>query len=787
MRTVDAALTGPGHLSPDQTWRLRLLKSEILLSQSLNRDALTVLTPADQLPPTNPTLTALRSTLRAAAESNLKQFELADATFRATEKMPGAADPEVLSELLLGEGRLAASRHDPAKADALFKRALEVANEHGQAFLATRALGSLGFLQMQQGHYADAADLFSSSLAQAQRLDAQAIVEKMAVNLGWAYRRMGDLERADELFHQAEEKAKSLGLISDQAAALMNIATIRFVQHDYAAAEKDYEQALLLARRRDDQQEAAFSFIDLAQTAIEQHDFDAAENYNGEALRLEQALGNKEELLYAQVSQARIALARQDTNTAVRLLKEVIRAAGADVTLQAYALSTMALLQAQLHQVEPARMHYEAAVLALEKGRESLGRDELKLSYPANSKNIYDEYIDFLVDQGLTDEAFRVAELRRARTLTEGLGSNPLKSQTFSLAEAEQAAARAGHVVLSYWISPKRSYLWVLLPGHSRFFILPGESKIRPLAERYRADLLGAFNGGSVANPYGEELYRVLIGPVEGLIKPQANVTIISDGPLCNFNFETLVVPTPKPHYWIEDVSVTNASTAVLLSLGSRLAARRSFHPSRTMLLIGDPRQPESYPPLSHAGEEMRLVGSHFSPDQETVLSGAAATPRAYFGARPEEYALIHFVAHGTASRVSPLDSAVVLSQDGASYNLSARDIANSKLNARLVTISACDSAGNRIYSSEGLVGLSWGFLRAGAQQVIASMWEVNDTSTPQLMDHMYAALAQGEDPASALRAAKLALLRSGTVHARPFYWAPFLIYQGVRPAMGTG
>jgi CHAT domain-containing protein len=95
------------------------------------------------------------------------------------------------------------------------------------------------------------------------------------------------------------------------------------------------------------------------------------------------------------------------------------------------------------------------------------------------------------------------------------------------------------------------------------------------------------------------------------------------------------------------------------------------------------------------------------------------------------------------------------------------------------VTISACDSARNRIYSSEGLVGLSWAFLRAGAQKVIAALWEVNDASTPQLMNRMYAAIAAGEEPASALRAAKLSLLHSQSVYRRPFYWAPFVLYEG--------
>jgi CHAT domain-containing protein len=97
-----------------------------------------------------------------------------------------------------------------------------------------------------------------------------------------------------------------------------------------------------------------------------------------------------------------------------------------------------------------------------------------------------------------------------------------------------------------------------------------------------------------------------------------------------------------------------------------------------------------------------------------------------------------------------------------------------------LVTISACDSAGSKIYSSEGLVGLSWAFLRAGAQNVIAALWEVNDASTPQMMNQMYSAIAAGEEPASALRTAKLALLRSQSVYRRPFYWAPFVLYQGI-------
>jgi CHAT domain-containing protein len=311
-------------------------------------------------------------------------------------------------------------------------------------------------------------------------------------------------------------------------------------------------------------------------------------------------------------------------------------------------------------------------------------------------------------------------------------------------------------------------------PGHSQLISLPGEDRIRPLVEKYRSHLMGAFDSNKVLDASGQELYSILIRPVERWIKQQSQVTVIPDEELCGLNFETLVVSSPKPHYWIEEVSVTNASSAVLLTVGQRNAAE----PSKALLLIGDPNSPPSYPPLSHASDEIQLIRAHFSPGQETLISGAGATPKAYLDAKPENYALIHFVAHGTASRANALDSAVVLSDDGQSHNLYARDIAATRLHARLVTVSACDSAGNRIYSSEGLVGLSWAFLRAGAEKVIAALWEVNDASTPQLMDRMYAAIAAGEEPASALRQAKLSLLRSQTVYSRPFYWAPFVLYQ---------
>jgi CHAT domain-containing protein len=94
------------------------------------------------------------------------------------------------------------------------------------------------------------------------------------------------------------------------------------------------------------------------------------------------------------------------------------------------------------------------------------------------------------------------------------------------------------------------------------------------------------------------------------------------------------------------------------------------------------------------------------------------------------------------------------------------------------VTISACYSTGKRTYSGEGLVGLSWAFLRAGSHNVIGALWDVSDASTPQIMDALYGELKKGKSPGAALRAAKLSALH-GSDFKRPFYWAPFQLYSG--------
>jgi CHAT domain-containing protein len=255
-------------------------------------------------------------------------------------------------------------------------------------------------------------------------------------------------------------------------------------------------------------------------------------------------------------------------------------------------------------------------------------------------------------------------------------------------------------------------------------------------------------------------------------------VVVVPDGSLHGVNFETLPVPGDPPHYWIEDVTLSVAPS--LESPAGIVTLRRP----KSLLLIGDPvAGAAEFEPLPYAGREVRSIEQRMASLEKTVYVGARAQPEAYRDSNPENFSIIHFAAHASANRESPLDSAIMLSPNADSFKLYARDLIDLPLTADLVTISGCRSAGARAYSGEGLVGFTWAFLQAGAKNVIAGLWDVSDASTAELMDQLYANIAAGKTPADALRLAKLALIRSGGNFRKPYYWGPFQVYgRGTQP-----
>ena len=518
--------------------------------------------------------------------------------------------------------------------------------------------------------------------------------------------------------------------------------------------------------------EAARLAGNLASATIDLRRWDEAERYNQEAQRL-WLTTHPAPSVYHRLNSALIALGRDQLDESARLFAEVIAAPGSPPSVLWDAHFDLAKVALARKDPDRAAAEFEAALTVVETTRAGLLRTDDKVSYLTRLIRFYQEYVSALIARGQTDRALEVADSSRGQLLAERQKTSAparVKAAAF-----QRVATGSGAVLLSYWLAPERSWLWVISSRGVQLLPLPPAREIETLVRQHQAgiadamaDLLGA------SHTAGDRLYQMLVAPAAPWIPADARVIIVPDGALHEINFETLIVDAPRRHYWIDDVQVEIApSLATLTAAAAPIAAG----PSR-LLLVGNPQAHEpDFPALTHAAAEMSNVAAHFQPGEVTTLDGERASPLAYGDAQPDRFAYVHFSAHATANLDSPLDSVVVLSGPADRFKLYARDVAALRLHAELVTISACRSAGDRAYAGDGLVGFSWAFLKAGSRHVIAGLWDVDDGSTPRLMDHLYAGIALGHSPGRALRDAKRAALAAGGSPASPYRWAALQLF----------
>src|SRR5260370_23407556 len=214
-----------------------------------------------------------------------------------------------------------------------------------------------------------------------------------------------------------------------------------------------------------------------------------------------------------------------------------------------------------------------------------------------------------------------------------------------------------------------------MTPQRTGLFTLPPGPDIDAAVKRYRKALGGPQDVLASADQDGRWLHRNLIAPAQALVKKDAKVFVVPDGSLNNLNFETLLVSEssvsqPKLHYWIEDATIANASSLRVLGAARAGKGKSDEKRDRGLLLVGNSVAPnDKYPELPKAAAQMESVARHFPAAEQRIFAREQATPAAYLASSPERFSNIHFVAHGTASRLSPLDSAIVLSKVVLSEN----------------------------------------------------------------------------------------------------------------------
>ena len=673
----------------------------------------------------------------------------------------------LLGKIYMIGGMLQSRRDQMPDAEDSFRRAL-LAVEGSRSLTECYTLNDLGFLNLGRFRYDEALYWFGRAGELARKNGMRRPLELALANLGAAALNLGDLHLAIKNLDDAMALAEKLDDRVYQTPSLVLLGETWYQLGDLTKADECYRKALLLGNPERDGQWLANALDDLSQIALKKGDPASAEDLNLQGIALAQQLESPQSLLTHKIQSAAIAAGRHEYSKAedayARALKASRSAGDPVATFRCHA--GLASLYRETGKASKAEREYRAGTAVTDEERAKLRQDESKFSFLSSLIEFYRNYVDFLFDRGDAAGAFRVAESCRARVLEEKLHRDGKNDPAADLESLKREARASGAILLSYWLAPRRSLLWVIDSAGLHSFALPKEEEIASQVGRYNDAIQGRENPIETGNEAGRWLFANLLGEHYRVPK-DSHVVIEPDGDLHQLNFESLPAADGR-HYWIEDATVSIAPAMGLLR-------RSEYLPARRLLVFGDPGfDGTEFQRLSNVKAELEAVENHFSKSERDVYVSSRATPAAYRASHPENYSTLHFATHAVPNGESPLDSAIVLAGKPDSRKLYAREILQYPLTADLVTLSACQTAGSRTYHGEGLTGFSWAFLSAGARNVVAGLWDVNDRATAILMKNFYHELSSGLSPASALRQAKLDLMAPEGAYRKPKYWAAF-------------
>ena len=463
-----------------------------------------------------------------------------------------------------------------------------------------------------------------------------------------------------------------------------------------------------------------------------------------------------------------------------------------------------------------ARDLYAKAVEVIERQRSSINTAASKIGYVADKQAVYGRLIARLIADGAWARAFEYVERARSRALVDllaakqnfaagGERSEEIRSTLAELDMIEAAgraegstppsehagrrsmalvslhdkvkefgpeltslvtvtAVQAGEiqrqlgaeeVLLEYYVHDAGLYAFVVTRERLDIVKLDGNGLLDDVAA-FRTTLEDPRS--SDVGPHARKLFDRLVRPIAGLLTG-SRVTVVPYGVLHYLPFNAL---SGSDGYLIERYSVRYLPSASVLGY---LAARAAA-PTKALLALGDPELAGHR--LPDAAREARAVAARFP--VATVLVGSEATEAAFRSLAPR-HSHLHVAAHSRFDSRAPLTSGLLLARDEQHDGvLTVDEIFSLRLDADLVTLSACETGLGTLNPGDDVIGLTRGLLYAGARAVVASLWKVDDEATLELMTEFYDRLAAA-DAIEALRAAQLAIFRQ---HSHPFYWAAF-------------
>lgn len=357
---------------------------------------------------------------------------------------------------------------------------------------------------------------------------------------------------------------------------------------------------------------------------------------------------------------------------------------------------------------------------------------------------------------------------RLALDRTEGLS---VAASTAPDVHAVPAVA-PGTVLLEYYFRPDGGAVFVVSSEGLMFVPLTARPhEIRRLHDQWRLNLAAsaqALAAGTSLDGLGRNarailatLYRALIAPVAERLVDRERIIVIPSGP-------AYAVPFHALHDGTRFLLETHEVSACVSSRLLQLCMGRPRRPGHSALVLAHTNGGRLPAVLEEARAVAALLpGECFIEDQATCTALLSAAGR---------HPVIHLAAHGEARLDNPTFAHIQL----ADRQLGTVDVFNLPLQGALVTLSACETGRGTITDGNELIGLTRGFLYAGASTLVQSLWLIEDDAAAHTMGHFYRAICEGRTTGSALRDAQRAMLASHGVH--PYFWAPFQLIGDAGP-----
>jgi len=676
--------------------------------------------------------------------------------------------------------------------------ALRTYAEAGLKRQHVEALSKLGELRLLLGDPVAADEAFQRGRQLAREIGYRRGELLHLVSLGDLHRRRNDLDEAESLYEQAFRIAEETGDHLDTALTLVRQAAATRRRGEPASA-------LSLARRARDLVGGAGAVFAEAEAALEEASaleklgrFEEESTILAGLTRLTTALEDPEVAWrahhrtgHAMEGMGRVAEALDAYSRAVDVLQgvryrlrdagilnsyleeryepymDVARLAiGAGLQGRAFQASLQLRLRAfeDLWERDPGASPLEALPEAREKIRHLRQTIEERKSLPAGEQQ--SAALEHLVE-----------ELRRAQDdyrKSAAPAGSPAREDGLAAGGAPRLSQMQGRLpadvaVVEFLVDRDALYAFVLRSESLHALVVPvSEDDLSARVDLFR-DLVLREESADWEGPSGK-LHELLIRPLEeeGWLQGARRLYIVPHRALHYLPFAALSRSRDR-RLLIEEYEVGYLPSAALFEPARAETAAKS-------LLAMAPRRAA----LRFHEEEVLGVAASFRPPFE-VLTGAAAA-ESLFKREAGEFRVLHLATHSELSRWNPLLSRLVLEPDAADDgDLEVREIAALKLRADLVALSACrtGSAGgpySDLPPGDEFLGLTQAFVLAGAKSVLASLWDVDDRSTEELMRGFYAGGGVTAPPA-ALATAQRAMLRAGGRHAHPRFWAGFAVF----------